>query len=184
MRLILCAAVATVLVAAPAGADDFAPEPGFKMLLSGKDFAGWKAKAAKGGEPLEGKAEAFKGRFKFNKDGGLVIDPAVKGDVRIETVQEFTKETVIRFDFLPGAGCNNDLFFLGSKFDINPTQLKMVKVGEWNAMDITASGGTTTFKINGETARSDKAKTAKSTLEFRAEFGSMEVRRLRAKTGG
>lgn len=184
MRPLLCAAATALLVVAPAAGDDFAPEPGFKMLLNGKDLAGWKAKGPKGGESLDGKAEAFKGRFKVSKDGTLVIDPAVKGDVRIETVQEFGKETVIRFDFLPGAGCNNDLFLLGSKFDINPTQLKMVKVGEWNTMDITAAGGTTVFKINGETVRTDKAKAEKSTFEIRAEFGPMEVRRMRVKTGG
>jgi hypothetical protein len=183
MRPLLCAAVAALLVAVPAGADDFTPEAGFKMLLNGKDLTGWKTKG-KPGESLDGKAEAYKGRFKVSKDGTLVIDPAVKGDVRIETAQEFGKETTIRFDFLPGTGCNNDLFLLGSKFDVNPTQLKMVKVGEWNTMDITATGGTTTFKINGETARTDKAKGEKSTFEIRAEFGPMEVRRLRAKTGG
>ena len=186
MRRLLCAAVAALLVAVPAAGDDFAPEPGFKMLLNGKDLTGWKTKGAKDkpGDSLDGKAEAYKGRFKVSKDGTLVIDPAVKGDVRIETAQEFGKETTIRFDFLPGAGCNNDLFLLGSKFDINPTQLKMVKVGEWNTMDISAAGGTTTFKINGETARTDKAKVEKSTFEVRAEFGPMEVRRMRAKTGG
>jgi hypothetical protein len=184
MRHLLCAAATALLVAIPAGADDFAPEPGFKMLLTGKDLSGWKPKGAKGGESLDGKTEAHKGRFKVSKDGTLVIDPSVKGDVRIETVQEFGKETTIRFDFLPGTGCNNDLFLLGSKFDVNPTQLKMVKLGEWNTMDITAVGGTTVFKINGETARTDKAKTEKSTFEIRAEFGPMEVRRMRAKTGG
>lgn len=184
MRPLLCAAVTALLVAVPAAGDDFAPEPGFKMLLNGKDLTGWKQKGAKGGEALDGKTEAHKGRFKVTKDGTLVIDPAVKGDVRIETAQEFGKETTIRFDFRPGEGCNNDLFLLGSKFDVNPKQLKMVKVGEWNTMDITAAGGTTTFKINGETARTDKAKAEKSTLEIRAEFGPMEVRRLRAKTGG
>lgn len=184
MRPLLCAAFAALLVAAPAAGDDFTPEAGFKMLFNGRDLTGWNTKAAKGSESLDGRAEAFKGRFNVSKAGSLLIDPAVKGDVRIETAHEFGKETTIRFDFLPGEGCNNDLFLLGSKFDINPKQLKMVKVGEWNTMDITAAGGTTTFKINGETARSDKAKAEKSTFEIRAEFGPMEVRRVRAKTGG
>lgn len=179
MRLLACAAA--LLLAAPVTADD-APEPGFRLLFNGKDLAGWKTKG-KPGESLDGKTEAYKGRFKV-ADGKLVIDPAVKGDVRIETAQEFGKETTIRFDFLPGPGCNNDLFLLGSKFDINPTQLKMVKVGEWNTMEIAASGGTTVFKINGETARTDKAKAEKSPFEVRAEFGPLEVKRLRVKAGG
>jgi hypothetical protein len=183
MRHLAAAAVTALLVACPAVADDFTPEPGFKALLNGKDLTGWKAKG-KAGESLDGKAEAHKGRFKVSKDGTLVIDPAVKGDVRIETAQEFGKDTTIRFDFRPGPGCNNDLFLLGSKFDINPTQLKAVKVGEWNTMEIAAAGGTTVFKVNGETARTDKAKAEKSTFEVRAEFGPIEIRRLRAKAGG
>jgi hypothetical protein len=180
MRLLACAAV--LLAVVPAAADDFTPEPGFKLLFNGKDLTGWRTKG-KPGESLDGKAEAYKGRFKV-KDGTLVIDPAVKGDVRIETAEEFGKETTIRFDFRPGPGCNNDLFLLGSKFDINPAQLKSVKVGEWNTMEIASSGGTTVFKINGETARTDKAKAERSPFEVRAEFGPVEVRRLRAKTGG
>jgi hypothetical protein len=180
MRLLSC--VTVMLATLPAAADNFAPETGFKLLFNGKDLTGWKTKG-KPGESLDGKAEAYKGRFKVSKDGTLVIDPAVKGDVRVETAEEFGKETTIRFDFRPGTGCNNDLFLLGSKFDINPTQLKTVKVGEWNTMEIASSGGTTVFKINGETARTEKAKAAKSTFEVRAEFGPIEVRRLRAKTG-
>jgi hypothetical protein len=180
MRLLACAAA--LLLAAPVTADDAAPEPGFKLLFNGKDLSGWKTKG-KPGESLDGKTEAYKGRFKV-ADGKLVIDPAVKGDVRIETAQEFGKETTIRFDFLPGTGCNNDLFLLGSKFDINPAQLKMVKVGEWNTMEIASTGGTTVFKINGEAARTDKAKAEKSVFEVRAEFGPLEVKRLRVKSGG
>ena len=179
MRLLSCAAA--LLLAVPAAGDD-ANEPGFKALLNGKDLTGWKTKG-KPGESLDGKTEAYKGRFKVT-DAKLVIDPAVKGDVRIATAQEFGKETTIRFEFLPGTGCNNDLFLLGSKFDINPAQLKMVKVGEWNAMEIASGGGTTVFKINGETARTEKAKAEKSTFEVRAEFGLIEIRRMRAKTGG
>lgn len=181
MRVPSCAAV-VLLLAAPLAADD-AIEPGFKALLNGKDLTGWKTKG-KPGESLDGKTEAYKGRFKVSKDGTLVIDPAVKGDVRIETAEEFEKAVTIRFEFRPGTGCNNDLFLFGSKFDINPAQLKMVKVGEWNTMEIAAAGGTNVFKINGETARSEKAKAEKSPFEIRAEFGPVEIRKMRVKAGG
>src|SRR5215207_8483753 len=89
-------------------------EDGFAPLM-GKTLDGWKAK--KGGAPLDGKAEAYKGRFKLT-EGVLVIDPKVKGDVVIETAREIKGDAVIRFDFHPGKGCNNDLFFRGQKFDI------------------------------------------------------------------
>lgn len=176
MRLLAC-------VAAPVAADDFTPEPGFAALLNGKDLAGWRVRG-KPGESLDGKTEAHQGRFKVTKDGTLVIDPAVKGDVRIETAREFGPETVIRFDFRPGPGCNNDLFLLGSKFDINPAMLKTVKVGEWNAMEVAASGGRVVFRINGEVARTDQKKADTSAFEIRAEYRSLEVRRMRVKTGG
>src|SRR5256885_6581569 len=94
--------------------DDFKPEDGFTLLFNGKDLTGWKTTK---GESLDGKTEAYNGRFKA-ADGVLTIDPKVKGDVRIETQKEFGKDVHIKFDFLPGEGCNNDLFLRGLKFDL------------------------------------------------------------------
>jgi hypothetical protein len=161
-------------------ADDFKPQPGFKLIFNGKNLDGWQTKAAKP-ESLEGKTEAYKGRFTV-KDGGLVIDPAVKGDVRIQTVEQFGPNVVIRFDFKPTDDkCNNDLFLLGSKFDINPKgkELKDAKNGEWNTMEITAKDGQTEFKINGKVARTDKTKGDKSPFEIRAEFGGISFKNIR-----
>src|SRR5581483_1150473 len=80
MRLLACCLLA--LPAAVAAADEFKPEPGFALIFNGKDFTGWKTLAAKDkpSESLDGKAEAFGGRFKA-QGGELVIDPKVKGDV-------------------------------------------------------------------------------------------------------
>lgn len=177
-----------VLTAGAAAADDFKPEPGFKLLFNGKTLDGWQTKAAKP-VSLDGKTEAYSGRFKVNKDGELVIDPGVKGDVRIQTAAQFGKDVVIRFDFKPTDDkCNNDLFLLGSKFDINPTakELKDAKTGEWNTMEITAKGGETVFKVNGKVARTDKdkAKGDKSTFEIRAEFGGISFKNVRVSDGG
>src|SRR5262245_32484330 len=69
-------------------ADDFKLEPGYKLIFNGKNLDGWQTKAAgKDGKPmsLEGKTEAYDGRFKV-VDGELVYDPKVKGDRYIETV--------------------------------------------------------------------------------------------------
>src|SRR5262249_40492663 len=103
-----------------AEADEFKLEPGFTLLFNGKDLSGWKTKK---GDSLEGKTEAWNKRFTVS-DGKIVIDPAVKGDVIITTAQELAGDVHIKFDFLPGKGCNNDLFFRGLKFDLKTGDVK------------------------------------------------------------
>lgn len=178
-RLPLCLLLALAPLAV---ADDFKPEEGFKPLL-GKSLDGWKEK--KGGASLDGRTEAYKGRFKL-ADGVLTIDPKVKGDVRIETATAPKGDLHIKFEFRPGKGCNNDLFLRGQKFDINPTgkEGKTIKLDEWNTFDIVIKGTDVEFRINGETARRGKTKSAASPFEIRAEFGPMDLRRLRIKEGG
>src|SRR6266536_322216 len=88
------------LVAAPrsAPADDFKPEPGYVLLFNGKNLDGWKTQK---GEALEGKTEAYKGRFKVS-GGELVIDPKVRGDVKIFTTKALKGDLSIKFEFFPG----------------------------------------------------------------------------------
>src|SRR5205085_10380603 len=88
-------------------AGEFKLEPGFTLLFNGKNLDGWKEASGKK-ESLEGKTEAYNGRFKV-VEGKLVYDPAVKGDLYIETTKEFGKDVIIKFDFKPGPKCNNDL---------------------------------------------------------------------------
>ena len=182
MRICLSSAVllslALALPVLQAGGDKV--EPGFTPLFNGKNFDGWKTK--KGGEALDGKTEALKGRFKA-VDGKLIIDPKVGGDVIIETVKELSKDAVIKFDFLPGDKCNNDLFFRGIKFDIVAKQLKNVKDGEWNQLEIISKGDTVEYKCNGKLERSVKGKGDKSTFGLRAEFGAIEIKNWRFKEG-
>lgn len=185
MRLLSCGlllAGLTLLVAnSPgAGADDFKLEPGFNLLFNGKDLSGWKTK--KGGESLDGKTESADKRFKA-ADGKLVIDEKVKGDVVIDTAKEFAKDVHIKFDFLPGPGCNNDLFIRGLKFDLKKPDVKNLKEGDWNEFEIIIKGDKAEFKNNGETQRSDTTKNASSPLGVRAERGPMQIRRLRVKEG-
>jgi hypothetical protein len=170
-----------VAFAAPLAADD--AEKGFVPLFNGKDLTGWRTKAAKDkpSQPLDGKAEAFGGRFKV-KDGELVIDPAVKGDVIIETAKEIGGNVVIKFEFFPDAKCNNDLFFRGQKFDLSKQNVKNIKEGVWNPVVITVKDTKIEFDVNGEVLRSAKSN-AKSTFGIRAEFGAVRVRNMRIKEG-
>ena len=173
---ITCAAL---LAAAGGRADDFKPEDGFTPLFNGKDMSGWKTEK---GESLDGKAEAFGGRFKM-ADGVLTIDPAVKGDVKVFTARELGKDVHIKFDFKPDAKCNNDLFLHGLKFDLKKPDVKNMKEGEWNSFEVIINGDKAEFRNNGEVLKTVPVKGKVSTFGIRAEFGSMQVRRLRVKEG-
>src|SRR5260221_10533421 len=113
MRVVNCYVVLVGLALLGAGHarsdDDFKIEPGFSSIFNGRDLSGWQTKQ---GESLAGKTESPDKRFKA-LDGALIIDATVKGDVLIQTAQEFSGDTHLKFEFLPGAGCNNDLFFRG-----------------------------------------------------------------------
>jgi hypothetical protein len=162
-------------------ADDFKLEPGFMLLFNGKNLDGWK-EASRKKEALDGKTEAYKGRFKVI-EGKLVYDPSMKGDLYIETTREFGKDVHIKFDFKPGPKCNNDLFLRGTKFDIIPgnKENKNVKEGEWYTFEIIITGSTIEHKINGETARKSKAGARATPFKLRAEFGSIEIKNIRVK---
>lgn len=156
------------------------PANGFSPLFNGKDLAGWKLR--KGSTPLEGKTEAAGGRFRV-REGALVIDPKIRGDVILETVQTFAGDTTIRFEFKPGPKCNNDLFFRGIKFDIKPKDVPSLKEGEWNTFEIAVSGRTATFRCNDQVLATKPAQAEASPLGIRAEFGAMEFRNIRAVVG-
>ena len=184
MRRLSCLPLVAGLVLLPLSrmsADEFKLEAGFTLLFNGKNLDGWREAGGKK-EALDGKTEAYNGRFKV-ADGRLVYDPAVKGDLYIETTREFGKDVHIKFDFKPGPKCNNDLFLRGTKFDIVPgnKENKNVKEGEWYTFEIIIVGDRIEHKINGETARKSKAGAKATPFRIRAEFGAMEVKNIRAK---
>jgi len=175
--------LAVVILAATWGQEEFKPEPGFTLLFNGKNLDGWKEASGKK-EALEGKTEAYGGRFKV-VDGRLVIDPEVKGDLHVETVRTFAKDVHIKFEFKPGPKCNNDLFLRGTKFDIVPgnKENKNVKEGEWTTLEIVVTGDKIEHKVGGETARATtlKADAPASPFRIRAEIGAIEIRNIRVK---
>ena len=115
--------------------------------------------------------------------GVLVIDPKVKGDIVMNTAKSYAGDVVIRFEFKPGEGCNNDLLFRGTKFDLKKEDVKNIKFGEWNRFEISIQGEKAEFRCNGELLKTLKAKPAATPLGLRAEFGPVEYRNLRIKTG-
>lgn len=178
MRLSSC--VAVLLAASVALAADDKTEDGFKPLFNGKDLTGWVSKGAKG-EPLDGKTEALGGRFKV-ADGVLIIDPKVKGDVYIMTAKEFAKDATIRLDYKPAEGCNNDLFFRGQKYDLSKANVKNIKFGEWNTVEIAVTGDKVQITSNGDVVKMAVTKVEKSKFEIRAEFGAVQIKNVRVKS--
>jgi len=162
---------------------EFKLEPGFTLLFTGKTLDGWREKGAK--DKLDGKTEAFKGRFKV--EGGVltyVYKDKLKGNNYIETTKEFAKDVHFKFDFKAGKGCNNDILFRGTKFDIVPDkgETKDVKEGEWYTYEMIATGNKIEHKINGKVARAAKdAKATASPIVLRAEFGEIEIKNIRVK---
>lgn len=178
---ILAALLAAVPMPTSTAGDDFKLEPGFMLLFNGKNLDGWREKKAK--DTLEGKSEAFKGRFKA-ADGILTYDPKPGGDRYIETIKEFAKDAHFKFDFKPGPKCNNDVLFRGTKFDLIPGkkgELDNVKEGEWHTFDLVASGDKIEHQIDGKTVRTTKAAAKASTFILRAEIGAMQVKNIRVK---
>lgn len=186
MRLLSCALLLCATTTAVVAADEFKLEPGFKLLFNGKNLDGWQTKADTKKDkdakpvPLDGKTEAYDKRFVV-KDGELVIDPKVKGDRYLETATPVGGDFTLRFDFKPDAACNNDLLFLGTKFDIKAGEkgTKGVKTDAWNTMEIVVKSGTAEYKINGEAVGTQKPKGDKGPFSVRAEFGGIAIKNVR-----
>jgi hypothetical protein len=115
------------------------------------------------------------------KDGNLVIDPKVKGDLTINTVQDFEKDVHIKFEYKPDAKCNNDLFLRGMKFDIKKGDVKNIKFDDWNSFEIILKGDSAEFKNNGELQKMIKTKPGKTPFGIRAENGGIEIKNLQYK---
>ena len=180
MRLLICGMwlTASALFATSAlSAASPEPDAGITLLFNGQDLSGW---VTKKGEPLEKLTESPTKRFKAS-DGNLIIDEKVKGDLVINTTRTLGKDAHVKFEFLPGPGCNNDLFLHGLKFDLKKNDVKNLKEGEWNTFEIIVREHEAEFKNNGETLKTAKTKADSSPLGVRAEFGPIQFRRMQVK---
>ena len=187
MRSVVC----LLFAACPAVAAD----PGFEPLFNGKDLTGWQS-AADGkdrenakGEPVAGKTETPMGRFAVT-DGTIVVGKG-KGPGVLKTEMVFAGDVTVRFEFKPGKGCNNDLYFRGVKFDIKDQSLKLnpidvmkpMKLDEWNVLEVEVKGAEFVVKCNGEAVQTLKAKGDATPFALRAEGGPIAYRNVQAKGG-
>jgi hypothetical protein len=180
MRKLMGGTLAMLLCLTSRGAaDDFKIEEGFKPLFNGKDLSGWKER---NGGALDGKTETAKpaGRFKV-ADGAIVIDAKAKGNVFIDSVKTFEKDVHLIFEFKAEEGCNNDVYLRGTKFDLKKGDIKNLKLGEWQKFEIIVKGDNVEFKCDGESQKPQKAKAGAAPFSIRAEFGPVQIRRVRYK---
>jgi hypothetical protein len=156
--------------------------PGFTALFNGKNLDGWRTAKTEKAEPLDGKAEAGNGRIKV-ASGVLSYDPKIKGNCYIDSTKEFSKDVHIKLEFKPGAGCNNDFFLRGSKFDIVPgkKETQNVKEGEWQMLELIVKGDEIVHKIDGAIVRTAKTSGGATPFMLRAESGSIELRNIQFK---
>jgi hypothetical protein len=180
MKTLACVLFALVAVPSVGSADDFKLEPGFKPFFNGKDLSGFKLR--NGDTSLDGKTATPKKRFQII-DGKLVVDFKSRGNVVIDTANSFGGDVHIKFEFLAGKGCNNDLYLRGLKFDIKPGKggVDNLRPGTWQTFEIVVKDEQAVFKCDGKVQRTQKTRTKSSPLGIRAEFGPIQFRRMRSK---
>lgn len=157
-----------------------APEPGFTPLFTGMDLNGWKMQ--KGNVSLQGKTEAYRKRF-FVQDQELIIDEKLKGNAIIETEKSFSGNMVLRCEYKPGKGCNNDLYLQGIKFDLTPKQVPNLQQDEWNTLEIAIRDGQAQIRNNQQLLTTKKTKPGATPFGIRAEFGPIRFRNIRVQGG-
>jgi hypothetical protein len=180
MRILFGIIVISVSLTWSLASADPGAEPGFTPFFNGKDLTGWRTK--KDNVSLEGRVDAYNKRF-FVENEELVIDPKVNGDVIIETIRPFSGDVIIRFEFKPANGCNNDLFIRGVKFDLTAKNVPNMKHDVWNAFQIVVRNGQIEFSNNEELLKTVTAKPTATPLGIRAEQGGVRFRHFRYRDG-
>jgi hypothetical protein len=166
-------------------ADDFKPEKGFHSLFNGKDLTGWK-EGKDGKKALDGKKEAFGGRFQVKN--GVIVANEGKGIQDIYTVKNYDKDFHLRLEFRAAPRADSGVYISGLQLQVRdyPTvgpykDLKKFKKGGWNVLDITVKGTKALCQCNGEVLEKALKVPAKGGIGLQAETGKFEFRRIRVK---
>ena len=181
----LLAAVASLAAASGPADDEFKPEEGYTSLFNGRDLSGWKpGKTDK--ESLDGKTEAFGGRFRV-RDGVIVVHEG-RGIQDLYTVKEFNKDFHLKLEFRAAPRADSGLYIRGKQLQVRdyPTvgpykNLKHFKNGDWNELDVTVKGTSARCLCNDEVVEEAFKIPAKGQIGLQAEVGKFEFRRIRIK---
>jgi hypothetical protein len=181
----LLAAVASLAAASGPADDEFKPEEGYTSLFNGRDLSGWKpGKTDK--ESLDGKTEAFGGRFRV-RDGVIVVHEG-RGIQDLYTVKEFNKDFHLKLEFRAAPRADSGVYLRGPQLQVRdyPTvgpykNLKHFKRGGWNLLDITVKDGKALCKCNDEVIEKAMRVPSRGGIGLQAETGRFEFRHIRIK---
>ncbi len=177
-------------VSAPAVAqsgDTWSPEEGFRSLFNGKDLTGWSFSLE---ERFDGKTESTDGRFTAG-NGILAVQPQKEGQKRIgkiQTVETFPKDFVLRLEFRASVNADSGIFLRGKQLQCRDylvagpyKELKKYKAQDWNVVEVTVKDGVAYCTCNGEVLEEAYKLPENGPIGFEADRGLMEYRRVRIK---
>jgi hypothetical protein len=188
--LILFAPGLPSFVSSPAvaqSAESWSPEEGFRSLFNGKDLTGWSFSLE---ERFDGKTESSDGRFTAG-NGILAVQPQKEGQKRIgkiQTVEMFPKDFVLRLEFRASVNADSGIFLRGKQLQCRDylvagpyKELKKYKAQDWNVVEITVKDGVAHCTCNGEILEEAYKLPENGPIGFEADRGLMEYRRVRIK---
>ena len=116
----------------------FVLEPGFKLLLNGKDLTGWHYS---NGPAFDGKANASDGRYSA-KDGKIIVNPG-KGTAQMWTVEEFPTDFHLKLEFRAEVNADSGVFIRKPQLQCRDylvagpyKDLKKYKAQDWNEIEV------------------------------------------------
>lgn len=161
----------------------FELEPGFELLLTGKDLTGWRYKD---GAPFDGKASASDGRY-TGRDGRIVVNPG-KGLAQLWTTREFPKDFHLKLQFRAGVNADSGVFLRKPQLQCRDylvagpyKELKNYRPQDWNDLEVVVKGNVATCTCNGEELKFANELPATGPIGLEADRGQMEYRRIRIK---
>jgi len=160
----------------------FELEPGFELLIGGKDLTGWRYDNG----PFDGKTESSDGRYTA-RDGRIVVNPG-KGLAQLRTTREFPRDFQLKLEFRAGVNADSGIFLRGQQLQCRDylvagpfKDLKKYRPQDWNEIEVTVHGDTATCTCNGEPLQFDSKLPPTGPIGLEADRGQMEYRRIRIK---
>ena len=162
----------------------FELEPGFELLLNGKDLTGWRYMT---GPAFDGQQHASDGRYTA-RDGRIVVNPG-KGLAQMWTTREFPGDFHLKLEFRAGVNADSGIFLRKPQLQCRDylvagpyKELTKYKPQDWNEIEVIVKGTTATCTCNGEPLKFPNELPTTGPIGLEADRGQMEYRRIRIKS--
>lgn len=169
---------------APARADDFQPEPGYRSLFNGKDLTGWGYRT----NHFDGKIASDDGRYSVS-NGVLVVHPREPRLIqKIWTTQEFPNDFTLKLEFRAATNADSGIYVREPQLQCRDylvagpyKNLQRYKPQDWNEIEVTVTNGIAYCTCNGEVLNAAMKVPATGPIGFEGDRGQMEYRHVRLK---